>query len=80
MRQKVGGLTHRSGKEKRIAAADVPLEQVRRLALLEDAGLDALVRKHWGNLKPGTPEEKDASRSPPGPPSPRDRPGEPVQA
>ncbi len=29
---------------------------------------------------PGTPEEKDASRSPPGPPSPRDRPGEPVQA
>ena len=43
---------------KQIAVGEVPLEQVRRIALLEDAALDALVRKHWGNLKPGTPEEK----------------------
>ncbi|HEY3788365.1 MAG TPA: c-type cytochrome, partial [Urbifossiella sp.] len=42
----------------KIAPANVPLEQVRLLALLEDKGIDASVRKHWGNVKSGTPEEK----------------------
>jgi hypothetical protein len=32
----------------RVAPADVPVEQVRLLALLGDAGIDAAVRKHWG--------------------------------
>ncbi len=44
--------------EKKIAAGDVPLEQLRRLALFQDSQVEALVRKHWGNIKPGTPEEK----------------------
>ena len=38
--------------------ADVPVEQVRLLALLGDKDIDAAVRKHWGSVKPGTPEEK----------------------
>ena len=39
--------------------ADVAsLEQVRRVALLEDEGLNAWVMKHWGQLHPETPEEK----------------------
>ncbi|HYH66291.1 MAG TPA: PVC-type heme-binding CxxCH protein [Urbifossiella sp.] len=41
-----------------VAPADVPVEQVRLLALLGDAGIDAAVRKHWGRVAPGTPEEK----------------------
>ncbi|QDU18963.1 PVC-type heme-binding CxxCH protein [Urbifossiella limnaea] len=41
-----------------VAAADVPVEQVRLLALLGDAPIDAAVRKHWGRVSPGTPEEK----------------------
>jgi putative heme-binding domain-containing protein len=43
---------------KQIAATDVPLEQVRRLALIEDPQIEVLVRKHWGKVTPGTPEEK----------------------
>jgi putative membrane-bound dehydrogenase-like protein len=43
---------------KKIAAAEVPMEQLRRVALHGDKELDALVRKHWGSLQPGTPEEK----------------------
>src|SRR5262249_49316742 len=31
-----------------IPAAEVPVEQVRLLALLGDKGIDAAVRKHWG--------------------------------
>jgi putative membrane-bound dehydrogenase-like protein len=42
----------------RVKVADVPLEQVRLLALLNDAEVDAGVRKHWGTVKSGTPEEK----------------------
>ncbi|MDB5310128.1 MAG: Cytochrome c [Gemmataceae bacterium] len=38
--------------------ADVPVEQVRLLALLGDAEIDTAVRKQWGSVKPGTPEEK----------------------
>jgi putative heme-binding domain-containing protein len=41
-----------------IAAADVPLERLRAVALHGDAELDALVRKHWGRIEPGTAEEK----------------------
>src|SRR4029077_12403792 len=44
-----------SGK---VMPAAVPVEQVRLLALLGDKDIDAAVRKHWGNVKPGTPEEK----------------------
>jgi putative heme-binding domain-containing protein len=41
-----------------VPAADVPVEQVRLLALLGDKDIDAALHKHWGNIKPGTPEEK----------------------
>jgi putative membrane-bound dehydrogenase-like protein len=41
-----------------IPSADVPVEQVRLLALLDDPAIDAAVRKHWGSVRPGTPEEK----------------------
>jgi len=40
------------------AVKDVPTEQLRVVALHKDRALDDLVRKHWGNIKPGTPEEK----------------------
>jgi putative heme-binding domain-containing protein len=39
-------------------SAGVPLEQVRLLALLNDDELNARVRKLWGNVQPGTSEEK----------------------
>ncbi|MGN6547319.1 MAG: c-type cytochrome, partial [Aureliella sp.] len=42
----------------RIAAAATPIDQIRRVAVFEDAQLDALVTKHWGKLKSATPEEK----------------------
>jgi len=42
----------------RAQPAEVPVEQVRLLALLGDREIDAAVRKHWGSVKPGTPEEK----------------------
>lgn len=41
-----------------VPADATPLEQVRRVALLDDPELNALVTKHWGKLDPGTPEEK----------------------
>ena len=37
---------------------EVSLAELRRLALHEDASLSGLVRKHWGNIRAGTPEEK----------------------
>ncbi|HVA51503.1 MAG TPA: PVC-type heme-binding CxxCH protein [Pirellulales bacterium] len=37
---------------------EIPLEQLQRAALHHDAAIDALVRKIWGNIGPGTPEEK----------------------
>lgn len=40
-----------------IPAAATSLEQVRRVALLEDPELDALVTKHWGKLQAATDEE-----------------------
>ncbi len=44
--------------ERRIDPASVPLDQLRRLSLFKNDEIDALVRKHWGNIQPGTPEEK----------------------
>jgi putative membrane-bound dehydrogenase-like protein len=41
-----------------IAAAEVPVDQLRQVALHGDPKLDALVRKHWGRIQPGTAEEK----------------------
>ena len=37
---------------------EIDVGQLRRVALHEDEKLDALVRKHWGEIRPGTPEEK----------------------
>jgi putative heme-binding domain-containing protein len=42
----------------KVTPADVPVEEVRLLALLGDPAIDAAIRKHWGGIKPGTPEEK----------------------
>jgi putative membrane-bound dehydrogenase-like protein len=42
----------------KVKPAEVAVEQVRLLALLGDKEIDATVRKHWGQVKPGTPEEK----------------------
>jgi putative heme-binding domain-containing protein len=41
-----------------IAAADVQTEELRRVAYYSDSDLDARVRKRWGNIRAGTPEEK----------------------
>jgi putative heme-binding domain-containing protein len=40
------------------AAKEISTEQLRLVALHKDRLLDDLVRKHWGNIQPGTPEEK----------------------
>ncbi len=39
----------------------IPIDQVRRAAIHEVPEIDALVRKHWGNLGPGSSEEKLAT-------------------
>jgi putative membrane-bound dehydrogenase-like protein len=44
--------------DKQIPTDQIPLDQLRRLALFNNNEVDALVRKHWGNIQPGTPEEK----------------------
>jgi putative membrane-bound dehydrogenase-like protein len=41
-----------------IPADEIPLEQLRKAALHHDAAIDGLVRKLWGNVGPGAPEEK----------------------
>jgi putative membrane-bound dehydrogenase-like protein len=41
-----------------IPVAEFSVEQLRVVALHEDLELNRLVRKHWGNITPGTPEEK----------------------
>jgi putative heme-binding domain-containing protein len=41
-----------------IPAADATLDQIRAVALHGNAEFDALVRKWWGNVTGGTPEEK----------------------
>lgn len=42
----------------KIVAKDVPVDELRAVALHKDKELDALVRKHWGGVSAGTPEEK----------------------
>ena len=42
----------------RVTAAMLSVEQVRQTELHHDPQIDALVRKHWGNLKAATPEAK----------------------
>jgi len=41
-----------------LSAKDVSIEQVGRIALLNDLELDELARKHWGTNRGATPEEK----------------------
>lgn len=45
-------------EEGKVDPKDVPVEQVRRMALHADKEIDSLVRKYWGNVRAGTPEEK----------------------
>ena len=40
------------------APDEIDVGQLRRVALHQDDELNALVRKHWGEIRPGTPEEK----------------------
>ena len=42
----------------KFAAKEVTLDELRALAPHGDRTLDALVRKHWGNVQGGTPEER----------------------
>jgi len=42
----------------KIAAREVPLDQLRRLTLLKDGEIDRLVNKHWGKVTPKTAGEK----------------------
>ncbi len=63
---------------KAIPAADATPDQVRTVAAHGDPALDAIVRKHWGSLRAGTPEEElaemrrlsnDLRADPPGDPA-----------
>jgi putative membrane-bound dehydrogenase-like protein len=40
------------------AAAEISVDQLRLVALHGDKGLDALVKKHWGSVQGGTPEDR----------------------
>jgi putative membrane-bound dehydrogenase-like protein len=40
---------------------EIPVEQLRHLASHHSSEIDALVRKHWGNLGPGSTEERLAT-------------------
>ncbi len=40
------------------SAAEIAVEELRPLALFKDKQLNEMVRKHWGNVQPGTSEEK----------------------
>ncbi|MEQ9408702.1 MAG: c-type cytochrome [Fuerstiella sp.] len=41
-----------------ISPEEIPLEQVRQVALYNDEQLNQLVARHWGRLRPATPGEK----------------------
>ncbi|HLJ91655.1 MAG TPA: PVC-type heme-binding CxxCH protein [Gemmataceae bacterium] len=41
-----------------LPAKEIGVEQLRLVALHKDKELDRLVRKHWGNIQRGTPEDK----------------------
>lgn len=47
--------------DKKIPPDAIPLDQLRLVALHGNEQLNTLVRKHWGNLQPGTSEEKLAT-------------------
>ncbi len=42
----------------RIAPTSIAVDSLRTVALHHDARLDALVKKHWGSIQGGTPEER----------------------
>jgi putative heme-binding domain-containing protein len=42
----------------RLAAKEIAVDQLRIVALHQDQQLDALVKKHWGTIQSGTPEER----------------------
>ena len=42
----------------RFSAKEVPVAELRRLDLYNDEEVNGIVRKHWGNVRPGTTEEK----------------------
>jgi putative heme-binding domain-containing protein len=44
--------------EGKISTKEIPVDQLRHVSLHNDKQLDALVRKLWGNVSGGTPEEK----------------------
>lgn len=44
-----------------IKAEELPLEQLQLASVHGSQEIDALVREHWGNIEPGTPEEKLAT-------------------
>ncbi len=44
-----------------IPVKSIDVAELRSVALLGDPGLTALVKKHWGSISPGTPEEKLAT-------------------
>lgn len=41
-----------------VSSKDIAVEQLRIISVHDDKQLTALVRKHWGNVSAGTPEEK----------------------
>jgi putative membrane-bound dehydrogenase-like protein len=43
-----------------VPAKDISLDQVQQLARLGDAGIDAIIRKHWGSVAGQTTGEKQA--------------------
>lgn len=45
----------------KIKADDIPVDQLRRLSLHKNEQIDSLVHKHWGNIGPGSSEEKLAT-------------------
>lgn len=42
----------------KLSSKDIAVEQLRIISVHDDKQLTALVRKHWGNVSAGTPEEK----------------------
>lgn len=48
-------------ENRQIAAAEFPVDQLRLVALHENEELNGIVRKLWGNIQPGTTEEKLAT-------------------
>jgi putative heme-binding domain-containing protein len=57
-RQSWAALTLQRIDEGKFPAKDFTLDELRAVALHNDPKLDALVRKHWGNIQPATPGEK----------------------